>query len=532
MNTPVSPAQNAPVSIADLARVRRLMQRAETYLEAGQDAAAAASLESLLEVQPDHVPALLGLASLHLARGGYNPARALTYQALSGHLDSPRLALQLVRMLAALNDSGLMVQVARQLPPPMWDSATSLADMAHQLSLMGAHELARDFARAAVARDPRHPPSLYVHATLDVFFGDIDSAAEHIERCVAILPGDPGSHWLMSRLRQPDAGTRIDRIRRELDRAPDANAEAFLAYALHNELHDQKDYEQAWQALERGCRVKRATLDYSREASDHLFQSLLRWGPEEVRTPDGFEDDAVAPIFVIGLHRSGTTLAERILSGHSKVTAGGETYDLRSQLHRASGLNYAHDLDPRVIAARHEFNYRLIGEGYLHGMRWRNRDTPLLTDKLPSNYFNVGFIARALPRARFINLRRDPVDVGLSSLRTLFSLACPYSYDQQEYIAHHRHHERLMAHWRSLVPDRILDVDYDDLVNAPAETAAAMARFCGLDYEPAMLAIETRDDAVSTASSVMMRDGIRKDRSKLWAAYERQLQPMIQAFGG
>lgn len=528
---PAAPAAAPEGASTTAARLARLMQRADGYRNSHQDAAAAACYESVIKEQPDHVAALLGLAELHLGRGGHNPGRALIVRAVSGHLASPRLALQLVRALNTVSESGLMVEIARQLAPPMWDSAQSLAEMANELSMVGAHELARDFARAGVARDANHPPSLYVHAMLDVFFGDNESATEHAERCIGLLPGDPGSHWLLSRLRLPDAGRRIDRLRFELERAPDAEAEAYLAYALHNELHDQRDYAASWAALERACRVKRSTLEYTQAASDRLFGELRRWRADEILTTDGFDEQRLRPVFVIGLHRSGTTLAERILSGHSQITAGGETYDVRAQLRRASGLHFFQDLATEVVERRAGLNYRAIGDAYLRSMAWRNRGTPMLTDKLPSNYFNVGFIARALPQARFIHLRRDPVDVGLSSLRTLFSHACPYSYDQGEYVAHYRNYLALMEHWRELLPERILDVDYSDLVNAPEASATRMAKFCGVDFEPAMLSIQTRNDAVSTASSVMMRDGIRTDRGKVWKAYESQLQPMIDALG-
>lgn len=526
----IPPAAPADASTAAPgSRLARLMQRAEGYRSSNQDAAAAACYESVIKEQPDHVAALLGLAELHLARGGHNPGRALIVRAVSGHLENPRLALQLVGALNTVSESGLMVEIARQLAPPMWDSAQSLSEMAHQLSKIGAHELAREFSRAGLARDANHLPSLYVHAMLDVFFGDNESAAEHAERCIGLLPSDPGSHWLLSRLRLPDAGRRIDRLRFELDRAPDAEAQVYLSYALHNELHDQRDYAASWAALQRGCRVKRNTLDYSQAASDHLFGALRQWGVDEIRSADGFDEPRLRPVFVIGLHRSGTTLAERILSGHSQITAGGETYDVRAQLRRASGLHFFDDLDPAVVERRAGLNYRAIGDAYLRSMAWRNRGTPMLTDKLPSNYFNLGFIARALPQARFIHLRRDPVDVGLSSLRTLFSQACPYSYEQSEYVAHYRNYLALMEHWRELLPDRILDVDYSELVSAPEASATRMAKFCGVDFEPTMLSIKSRNDAVATASSVMMRDGIRTDRGKVWKAYESQLQPMIDA---
>lgn len=530
MNRPSSSVTTPlPASSADAARLNRLLQRAEAYLASGLPAPAAACYESVLQRAPDHVGAALALAELHLLAGRHTPARALVLRALSGHLASPRLAIQLLQMLGELSESGLMIEVARQLPPPLWDSATSLAEVAQQLTLAGAHALARQFAEAAVARDPRHPPGLYLQATLALFHGDLSAAAEYAERCLAILPGDPGSHWLLSRLRLPGAETRVDRIERVLAQGPSGEDEAYLAYALHNELHDLGDYPRAWAALERACRAKRATLGYDPAATDRLFARLQEWTVEELMQADGCDDAQPVPIFVIGLHRSGTTLAERILGGHSQVAAGGETYDIRAQLRRASGLHYGGDLDPRLVQGRDRLDYRAIGAGYLRSMAWRAAGKPLVTDKLPTNYYNVGFIARALPRAKFIHLVRDPIDVGLSSLRTLFSHACPYSYDQLDYAAHYRNYRRLMAHWRALLPDRILDVDYEALVRRPEETAATMARFCGLDYEPGMLAVERRGDAVSTASSTMVRDGIRTDRGRVWKAYQTQLAPMIRA---
>lgn len=515
-----------------MSRLRRHLQRAETYVSMGQRSAAIASLEEALQLKADHVPALLKLAELQLAEGRNHQAHAAAIKATSGHIDSPLTALNLLRVLSSLSESTLMIKIASQLPPPMWDSAKSLAEVAQELSLIGAHELARDYARAGLARDPRHPPSRYMCATMDVFYGDLTSAAEHAQRCLDIVPDDPSAHWLLSTTRVPGAEQRVAAIERALALASKGESEAWLAYALHNELHELRDFDKAWQALERGCRAKRETLQYSQAASDELFDGLCAWQAEAIAPAEGHVSASLTPLFVIGLHRSGTTLAERILSGHSAVSAGGETYDIRAQLRRASGLHFSGDLDVRVVHSRESLDYRAIGQGYLQSMAWRARGARCVTDKLPSNYFNLGFIARALPAARFICLSRDPVAVGLSSLRTLFGAACPYSYDQIEYVAHHSNYQRLMAHWRAQFPERILDIAYDDLVNAPESTAARMARFCGLDYEPAMVQIESRSEAVATASSVMMRDGIRRDRGRVWAVYEAQLQPMIEALRG
>lgn len=513
-------------------RFRRHFRRAEMYLAANQREAAIKAFQAASEANQDHVETRLRMADLHLAADRHNPAREQVVRALSGHIESPRIAVQLIQRLNTIGESTIVLDVVRQLPTAMWDSATSLAEVAKQLVMIGAYEPADEFARAAVARDPDHPTALSVMATVDLFHGRLEHAYQHAERCLARLPDDPGSHWLIGRLRRPGGATRVDRIRAALSRTTEPGALATLGFALHDELHELRDYAGAWRALEDACGAKRRQLDYDPADTAALFGALHTFSPMEAAMRDGYRDPDIRPLFVIGLHRSGTTLVERIISGHSQVAAGGETYDITTTLRRASGVHCRNELDTRVVQARAGFDYRRIGAEYLQGMRWRIRGKQWVTDKLPSNFLNVGFIARALPDARFVCLQRDPIDVGLSSLRTLFGTGCGYSYDQMDYVDYYRRFDRLMDHWHALFPGRILDVRYDELVAEPEAMTRRIAEFCGLDFEPAMVKIEERSDAVSTASSVMMRDGIRKDRGKVWKAYEQQLQPMIQALGG
>jgi tetratricopeptide (TPR) repeat protein len=523
------PAAGAPRPEAE--SPPELLQRAQALAARGQPALAIETLQRLLTVDRDQVAALLLLGELQLATGRYNEGRTAAFQALQCHMDSPRTALRLIQLLGRLSESGVILEMARQAPPRVWDSAQSLTEVSQALSLSGAHELGLQFARAAVERDPGHPPSQFMLATAELFHGNLEAAAELTERCLARVPDHAGSHLLLSRLGLPGAERRIDRVRALLRRPLPDHDRAELGYALHNELHEIGDYGRAWDALGQACTAKRATLDYDPAEADALFAALRIWTPGEVAVGDGHDDDRLVPVFVIGLHRSGTTLAERILGGHSRIAAGGETYDVRAALRRATGRNFPGELDRRTVEERASLDYREIGFGYLHGIAWRAAGKRWVTDKLPSNYMNVGFVARALPRARFIHLNRDPVDVGLSSLRTLFSHACPYSYDQRDYVRHWRNYDALMAHWRRLLPDRILDVDYQEMVDDPDGVAARMARFCGLEPEPGMADIQRNTKAVSTASSVMMRAGIRRDRGHLWERYRAHLAPMLEAFG-
>lgn len=524
MSTALSPAAES--------RFRKHLRRADIYLSSQQPDQAIASLMAASEAHPDHVETRLRIADIHITAGRHNPGREQVMLALSGYIESPRVAMELVKRLGKIGESGMILDIARQLPVPMWDSASYLAEMAHQLSLVGAHDEALGFARAAVDRDPRHPPALSVLARLEEFFGRLDAAAELVTRCLQTSPDDANTHWQMSRLRQPGAGSRIDRIGELISRTQDPSSLSMLGYALHNELHDQRDYVRSWEALMLGCRNKLLAQPYHPSESRELFEALHEWSALDASLQQGWVDPSLQPLFVVGMHRSGTTLSERIISGHSQVAAGGETYDITAALRRASGLHCRGETDPLIVRGRASFDYRRIGKEYLDGMRWRTGGQPYITDKLPSNFLNIGFLAQALPRARFIHMRRDPIDVGLSNLRTLFGTGTGYAYDQMHFVDYFQRYEKLMQHWHAIFPGRILDVEYSDLVAEPEAMARRMAEFCGLPFEPAMVKIEERSDAVATASSVMMRDGIRKDRGKVWKAYETQLQPLIQAFGG
>jgi len=513
-------------------RARRHFQRGESYLSAGQIDAASVSFESVLAEHPGHLPSLLHMSTARMQAGRFAGAYQFSALAAQQKPDSPESALLLVRQLVKLGQSAAVIALCRPLPPSWWQTAHTMAAVAQQLSRVGGHELARQFARAAAIKDPKHPSALYMHAHLEVFFGETQRAVDVLERCIKQHDDVVDPHWLLSRLRQPKISRRIDRIRRVLARVGPGEDQAYLAYALHNEYHEARDYPRAWQALELACKAQRGTLNYDVAAQRALFHQLQQWRAPELGAEGGWIDPQLTPIFVVGHFRSGTTLVERVLGGHSQISAGGETQELPTQLRLASDHSSEMVLDAQILSARAQLDYQQIGRGYLDGMRWRSRDRAFVTDKLPSNSLNIGFIAKALPNAKIIHVVRDPIDIGLSNLRTLFGQACDYSYDQREFVEYYRLHEALMGHWHEQLPGRIFDVQYQELVDSPLLVAQKMTEFCGLPFEAGMVQIEKSQDPVATASSVLVRDGIRRDRSRLWSHYEKPLQPMIDAFGG
>jgi len=301
---------------------------------------------------------------------------------------------------------------------------------------------------------------------------------------------------------------------------------ALLAFALHKELDDLGEHVGAWNALVHACQAKRATLDYQPAQTHALIDALIAM---PVQAPVAPIDNARTPIFIVGMHRSGTTLLEQLLDGHSQVHGVGELYDFTSQMRYATDHHCRGVIDTTIVQRAAQADFAAVGAGYLAGMKWRLHGVRFFTDKLPSNFLNIGFICRALPQAKILHMVRDPVETCFSNLRELFSDANPYSYDPLELADYYRQYERLMAHWRAAYPDRILDVDYAELTRDTETVLRRVVAFCELDFEPRMLELGKRERGVATASAVQVREGVVAREVPKWAPYAEPLKPMIEA---
>ena len=300
----------------------------------------------------------------------------------------------------------------------------------------------------------------------------------------------------------------------------------FLAFALFKELDDLGDTGAAWAALQAGCQAKRSRLDYRLQEEVTAFQSLAKL---PIISP---AVDAVgerpAPIFIVGMPRTGTTLLERILSAHPDVQDAGELDDLPLQMRWTANRFSKSLLDPAVIAAQAGQDPRVLGRRYIDHAAWRARGKSRFTDKLPSNFLHVGLIASALPGARILHMVRNPMDTCFSNLKELFADAYPHSYDIAEMAAHYGRYRRLMAHWHQQLPGVVLDVSYEDLVADPEATSRRVLDHCDLSWQPSLVQVQEHPGAVSTASSVQVREPIHQRAVGGWRRYEGQLEPLRQ----
>ena len=504
---------------------------AERLMQARQPAAARAGYESIAGDPDWMLPANLRLSAIALHDGRLRDAVAHALAAYAVREPDPVLLEALCRQLIAVGELQAAVDCAQ----------SQVVAQAHDPELLaGVGKLMNEQSFPAVALPLLHranrlgmdtPALHYLTGLAEMYAGELGSAGSEFDHCLQADPDFAPAHRMRARLRrQTVADNHVDVLRRSIARQPAGAVDAPpLYYALFKELDDLDRRDEAWQALETGMRLRRGQVDFDAAAEARLFERLQRNNAAGTMDVPEVEEAGPAPIFIVGMPRSGTTLLERILGAHPQVADAGELRDFNMQLRwicdRAGGPQLDLDLAQRAEA----IDMAELGRRYLSHTRWHARGKPFYTDKLPANFVHAGHIARALPQARILHMVREPMDTCFSNLKELFANAYPHSYDQMEMAGHFLRYRQLMAHWHRQYPGRILDVHYDALVAEPRRVARRVLDFCGLGWDPSVVAIEARAGAVATASSVQMREPIHPRFIGQWRRYEDRLQPLRQA---
>ena len=509
------------------AAIRPLLAAAEASALRRDWREAIATYEQALTHAPNEPYVLVQLSYMHSLLGAYRRAEDDALAAARRGSIDPQVLTELLPRLRTFNRVTEMLACIERALPMSRLPIPFLIAVAAQLSYVNLPERAIEFLDEARRADPDYPTTLLARAQVLAYLGRFAEAEEDVRRSMRRAPEIAQGYWLQSWVRkQTSERNHVDAIRRELarpGRKPDDLA--LLNFALHKELDDLNRHEEAWQALMQGCAAKRARLSYDAQRTQGLFDALHRMQPA---APSATSDAARVPIFIVGMHRSGTTLLEQMLAGHSQVRAIGELYDFVSAMRYATDHHCRGVIDETIVERAQDADLSIAGERYLESVEWRAGERRFFTDKLPSNFLNIGFIVRALPQAKILHMVRDPVETCFSNLRELFSDANPYSYDMAELADYCNHYRRLMASWHEKFPGRILDVHYAQLVTEPERELRRVADYCGIEFEAGMLKLETQRRSVVTASAVQVRNEIQVRERPKWAPYERWLQPLIE----
>jgi len=309
--------------------------------------------------------------------------------------------------------------------------------------------------------------------------------------------------------------------------APTSPDAAVLRFALAKSHEDLGQYASSWQHLLEGNRLERARSHYDRGRDRAVIEELIRGFPEiEAVRPDLTQE---RPIFIVGLPRTGTTLVERIIGSHSQVQAAGELPALSQAISTA--------MNPLTGGAARSFrefaaNLRFLGAEpialqYLELTRPQRGSRARLADKQPTNFFYCALILRAFPRANIVHVTRRPLAACYAIYKTRFDAGFPFAYDLDELADFYAGYRRLMAHWHRVLPGRILDVAYEDIVGAQEATTRRLLEYLELPFEPACLDFHLSPEATTNrASSLQVRQPLYDTSVSQWTNYSVQLAPL------
>lgn len=405
-------------------------------------------------------------------------------------------------------------------------------------SRLGQHSLALPYFEHASALAPQRVEYQYNLASCRQFAGDFDAAEAAYERAIALDPRHYRSHSSLSQLRrQTEHSNHLERLTalwNTLGDSPDARLH--IGHALAKEYEDLGDYGQAMQFLEAGKAAKREQVREDRQDQEGLFAALTSVAETLAAAPGaGFASDE--PIFIVGMPRTGTTLVERILSSHPAVTSAGELANFSLLVKRQLQTRSRWVLDAETLARAGELDFVRLGRDYLDSTRHLTGGSPHFIDKMPLNFLYIPMILRALPGAKIVCLRRNPMDTCLSNYRQLFSTAFSYynyAYSLQDTARFYLHFHRLMARLQVLFPGRVHELHYEALVEDPQRHTRALLSYCDLDWDPACLEFHRNTAPVATASSVQVREKLYRrgiDRWRHYAPWLGELQSILAEAG-
>ncbi len=466
-------------------------------LDLGKHHLAVKFLRNAIKLAPEFFGARIDLARALIEKDDLSEAREILQDAiqLEPRLTYPRMLLgNLLSKAGKYEEAITEFEKALQLDP---NHGGSHSGMGHALKTIGRQEDAITAYRACVRLHPAAGEAYWSLANLKTFrFSDAEIAA--MERFV----GD-------TKLQEE---TRVN-----------------FNFALGKAYEDRGNYERAFSYYETGNGIRRENERYDPVSTEVVHDRILETvSPDLLRKRADAGDTSPAPIFIIGLPRSGSTLVEQILASHEQVEGTHELPDLPRIIleinkQRPHGESY-----PEAVKYFTAEELKQLGTQYLESTLRHRTGKPFFTDKMPNNFPSIGLIQLILPNAKIVNARRHPLDSCMGSYKQLFFKGQAFTYDLVEIGEYYLEYQRMMEHWHALMPGKILDVQYEEMVSDQENQTRRLLEFCKLPWDNRCLRFYETDRAVNTASSEQVRQPIYSKSVNSWRRFENHLRPLIE----
>jgi len=527
-------AANEKAAAAHVATLNKLpieIVTATTLFSDGDLALAERVVRDYLLKNGNHVEAMRLLARIGLAQDAPDDAEQLLEAVLvlapdyqAARYDYARALLQRHKHLQAVQELENLLRVEPN--NRMYKTTFATAKVG-----LGEHERALNIYRELLVDAPQ---AADIHLSIAHSLKTMGRPKEAVDAYHAAMLARPSygdAYWSLANLKTYRfSNDEIERMRSQVAADILQSEDRYhLCFALGKALEDRADFAESYQYYERGNALKKSEIYYRPEPIERNAKLQIEVCTRQFfdnRHAVGFASNA--PIFIVGLPRSGSTLIEQILASHSEVEGTMELADIARLVQGLQGreVNAANPRYPIIMTDMLADEFFQVGEKYINDTRIYRTNKPFFVDKMPNNFRHIGLIHLMLPNAKIIDARREAMACCFSNFKQLFASGQEFTYSIDDIARYYGSYLELMAHWNSVLPGKILRVQHEDLVDDLEGNVRRLLEFCDLEFEPACLEFYKTERSIRTASSEQVRKPISREGIDQWRNFEPWLGPL------
>ena len=506
----------------------------DQILNEGRLGMAEAKCRAFLKENPTHTYAMSLLSEIANRLGYFDDAEFLLEKAVEFKPDDGDLRMKYASILRKKQKFAKTMEQVNILCDKYPENLNYQAQKASEIMQNGDHEKAINLLDDILSKNPYNFSTLTSKGHAQKTLGRTDEAIKSYQSAYQIKPDHGEAFFSLANLKTYSfSENELDSMRGQVGRVDlSLRDKAYFHFALAQGCEVNGKYDEAFFHLERGNRIKNDQSQYSIERMEKELQAQIEVCDEALfRDLGKGGHEAKDPIFILGLPRAGSTLIEQILASHSMIDG---TLELPNILSIAQSLrgddiygklgNYPKSMESLIIEQRED-----LGKGYIEDTRMHRKDAPMFTDKMPNNFRHIGLIHLIMPNAKIIDARRYSLDCCFSMFKQLFAQGQEFSYGLAEAGSYYNSYVKLMDHWDRVLPNKVLKVNNEDIIEDLEGQVRRMLEFLELPYEEECISFYETDRSVRTASSEQVRRPINKDGMERWKPYSKHLKPLLNS---
>ena len=481
-----------------------------------------------LKNHPHHIEAMRLLAKIGKELHVYDDSEFLLESCLMFDKDNFDVALDYIDVLIKRQKYAKALEEAEKLYTKDKDNLRFMIAYAVTLQQTNKQEEALELYNKILNIDKKNPEILVSKGHLQKTFGDLKGSIYSYKKSYKIDQYYGDAYWSLANLKTYEFNDEeiMQLEKMTQDEFINDNEKIYMSFALGKAFEDRGEYDKSFTNYQNGNSLKKEFTKFDSKLFDEecknqkevctrdLFDSKANWGLETKE-----------PIFVLGLPRVGSTLIEQILASHSMVEATHELPNILALSHKLNLRKVQEKTSryPEILLSLSAPQLKMIGEQYIKDAEIFRTNKPFFIDKMPNNFRHIGLIKLILPNAKIIDIRRNSMSACFSCYKQLFAEGQEFTYDFGDLAGYYNNYVELMEHWNQVLPNQILSIKYEDLVNDFENSVNKILNYCNLDFEDECLSFYKNKRSVRTPSSEQVRQPIYRKGLDYWKNYDAYL---------